>query len=194
MKMRPKKFGIFSEFQISNITINASPQKYWHFVRVMSHLGFHFNRRKHRESPQCPSGHLSFPSPCFSLPSSEESNLFPISGFDLFPSPFQSSACWCHPSDTSEATGSPPDPAPLLSMAESSPDLSVECQLWFPPSVPSIVYTPKLLASPSSGAIAWNRIPHQALHTVSWLWWRAHSLTRCQTGKGKRMRSERSGR
>lgn len=51
MKMRQKKSGIFSEFQISNITINASPQKFWHFVRVVPHLGFHFNRRKHREAP-----------------------------------------------------------------------------------------------------------------------------------------------
>lgn len=145
MKTRQKKFLIFSEFQISNITINASPQKYWRFVSVVSHLGFHLNRGKHRDSPQCPPLHLSFPSPCFSLPSSEESNLFPISGFGFFPAPFQSSACWCHPSDTSEAIGSSWDPAPLLSTAESSPDLSIECQLCVPPSVPSIVYTPKFL-------------------------------------------------
>lgn len=96
MKMRQKKLCIFSEFQISNITINASPQKYWHFVSVVSHLGFHFNRGKHRDSPQCPPLHLSVPSPCFSLPFSEESNLFPITGFGFFPAPFQSSACCCH--------------------------------------------------------------------------------------------------
>lgn len=73
----------------------------------------------------------------------------------------------------------------LLSSAQQDPLLTS-------PSNASL--HPQVLASRSSGAITGNITPHRALHTGSLPTKRAHSLTMCQIGKGKRTRSERSGR